>query len=84
MYSIFSQCSKKTAADFFAQSGSRQCAKMKIVIVGSTGRVGSNLLKSALEKGHDVLAIARHPENIKVTHDNLQVCIFCLFCLYHT
>lgn len=46
---------------------------MKIVVIGSTGRVGSNLLRSALEKGHEVLAIARHPENIKVQHDNLQI-----------
>ena len=46
---------------------------MKIVIFGATGRVGSNLLRLALDKGHEVLAIARHPENIKVKHDNLQV-----------
>ena len=46
---------------------------MKIVIFGATGRIGSNLLRSALDKGHEVLAIARHPENIKVKHDNLQV-----------
>ena len=48
---------------------------MKIVIFGATGRIGSNLLRSALDKGHEVLAIARHPENIKVKHDNLQVSI---------
>ena len=49
---------------------------MKIVILGPTGRVGSNLLGAALEKGHEVLAIARHPEKIKMKHDNLQVCVF--------
>ena len=47
--------------------------KMKIVIVGCTGHIGSHLLKSLLEKGHEVLAIARHPERIKVKNDNLQV-----------
>ena len=47
---------------------------MKIVLLGATGRVGSNLLRSALDKGHEVLAIARHPENIKTKHENLQVC----------
>ena len=46
--------------------------RMKLVIFGATGRIGSNLLRSALDKGHEVLAIARHPENIKVKHDNLQ------------
>ena len=43
------------------------------MIFGATGNVGSNLLRSALDKGHEVLAIARHPENIPVKHDNLQV-----------
>ena len=43
------------------------------MIFGATGNVGSNLFRSALDKGHEVLAIARHPENIKVKHDNLQV-----------
>ena len=52
---------------------------MKIVLLGATGRVGSNLLKSALDKGHEVLAIARHPENIKTKHDKLQVCVF-IYC----
>ena len=55
---------------------------MKLVIFGATGRIGSNLLRSALDKGHEVLAIARHPENIKVKHDNLQVSIVIVFFLY--
>ena len=53
---------------------------MKIVIVGCTGHIGSHLLKSLLEKGHEVLAIARHPERIKVKNDNLQVSFLCEQC----
>ena len=55
------------------QNKHREGEKMKIVIVGCTGNIGRHLLKSLLEKGHEVLAIARHPERIKVKNDNLQV-----------
>ncbi|RRB01069.1 NAD(P)-dependent oxidoreductase [Larkinella rosea] len=35
---------------------------MKIALIGSTGYVGSHLLKEALHRGYDVTAIARNPE----------------------
>lgn len=35
---------------------------MKIVLLGATGFVGSALMKEALDRGHTVTAIARHPE----------------------
>ncbi len=38
---------------------------MKIALIGATGFVGSAVLKEALERGHEVTAIARHPEKIK-------------------
>jgi putative NADH-flavin reductase len=34
---------------------------MKIVLLGATGFVGSALMKEALDRGHTVTAIARHP-----------------------
>ena len=37
---------------------------MKIVLLGATGFVGSALLKEALNRGHIVTAIARHPETL--------------------
>ena len=37
---------------------------MKIVLLGATGFVGSALLKEALDRGHVVTAIARHPETL--------------------
>ena len=37
---------------------------MKIVLLGATGFVGSALLKEALDRGHIVTAIARHPETL--------------------
>lgn len=40
---------------------------MKLFVVGSTGRVATELLKQLVAKGHTVLAGARQPENIAVT-----------------
>lgn len=37
---------------------------MKIAIIGATGFVGSAILQEALERGHEVTAIVRHPEKL--------------------
>jgi putative NADH-flavin reductase len=37
---------------------------MKIAITGATGFVGSNILKEALDRGHEVTAIARHLDKL--------------------
>jgi len=39
---------------------------MKIALIGATGFVGSALLKELTDRGHDVTAIARHPEKLAV------------------
>jgi putative NADH-flavin reductase len=44
---------------------------MKIAIVGGTGFVGSKLVSEALRRGHEVTAIARHPEKLPV-HEKLN------------
>lgn len=38
---------------------------MKIALLGATGFVGSALLKEALDRGHMVTAIVRHPEKLE-------------------
>ena len=38
---------------------------MKVGLLGATGFVGSALLKEALDRGHMVTAIVRHPENLE-------------------
>jgi uncharacterized protein len=38
---------------------------MKIAVIGATGFVGSALLKEALDRGHEVTAIVRHPEKLQ-------------------
>jgi len=37
---------------------------MKIALIGATGQVGSRLLGEALERGHQVTAIARNPASL--------------------
>jgi uncharacterized protein len=38
---------------------------MKVALIGATGFVGSALLKEALNRGHIVTAIVRHPERLE-------------------
>ena len=44
---------------------------MKIALIGATGFVGSAILKEALDRGHEVTAIARHPEKLE-SHPRLH------------
>ncbi|MDB5110589.1 MAG: NAD(P)-dependent oxidoreductase [Mucilaginibacter sp.] len=46
---------------------------MNIAIIGASGFVGSHLLKEALLRGHKVLAIGRHPENIANKNERLTI-----------
>jgi putative NADH-flavin reductase len=46
---------------------------MKILILGSTGGTGRQLVAQALERGHLVTAFARIPGKIRTRHDNLKV-----------
>lgn len=47
---------------------------MKIAFLGATGRVGSAVLKRALDDGHEVCALVRDPEKI-TAHKNLTVIV---------
>lgn len=37
---------------------------MKVALIGSTGHVGARILDELLSRGHQVTAIARHPEKV--------------------
>ena len=37
---------------------------MRIALIGATGFVGSAILKEALDRGHEVTAIVRHPDKL--------------------
>lgn len=44
---------------------------MKIALIGATGYVGSAILKEALDRGHEVTAIARDPDKLQ-SHAKLR------------
>ncbi|MET9505520.1 NAD(P)-binding oxidoreductase [Streptomyces sp. NPDC006622] len=47
---------------------------MKIAVLGSTGQTGRLVLAHALERGHDVIALARRPEQVEApASGNLRV-----------
>jgi putative NADH-flavin reductase len=46
---------------------------MKVAIIGASGFIGSALLDEALNRGHQVTAIVRHPEKIKLDNPDLTV-----------
>jgi hypothetical protein len=45
----------------------------KIVLIGASGFVGSAILNEALERGHKVTGVVRHPERITTVNKNLVV-----------
>ncbi|WP_214070845.1 NAD(P)-dependent oxidoreductase [Mucilaginibacter sp. dw_454] len=46
---------------------------MKIAVFGASGRIGSRIVQEALNRGHDVTAIVRHPQDYTLLHDHLKV-----------
>lgn len=46
---------------------------MKIAVVAASGRIGSRIVNEALDRGHDVTAVVRHPE--KVTTQNARLTV---------
>ncbi|MBP2111459.1 NAD(P)-dependent oxidoreductase [Paenibacillus silagei] len=46
---------------------------MNILILGATGRVGSNIVTHALQDGHHVKVLVRTPEKVHPLHANLTI-----------
>ncbi|TSI02561.1 NAD(P)-dependent oxidoreductase [Lysinibacillus sp. BW-2-10] len=46
---------------------------MNILILGATGRVGSQIVTYALQDGHHVTLLVRTPEKIQINHENLTI-----------
>ena len=44
---------------------------MKILVSGATGNVGRLVVEQALARGHEVVALARKPQNLQLDHPNL-------------
>jgi uncharacterized protein len=45
----------------------------KIVLIGASGFIGSAILNEALDRGHNVIAVVRHPDRIKTVNKHLIV-----------
>jgi len=56
--------SRSAAARTRRSEGVQRSEKMKIALIGASGFVGTALLKEALDRGHEVTANVRHPENL--------------------
>jgi uncharacterized protein YbjT (DUF2867 family) len=46
---------------------------MKLIIFGSTGSIGRQLVRQGLEHGHLVTAFTRAPSKLDIRHDNLKI-----------
>ena len=46
---------------------------MKIAVFGSTGKTGREVVRQALDCGYAVIAYARNPKKLDMTHTNLSV-----------
>ena len=46
---------------------------MKLIVFGSTGGIGRNIVQQALDEGHEVTAIARTPSKLGIEHSNLTI-----------
>lgn len=45
---------------------------MKIAVFGAGGGTGGEIVKQALDQGHEVTAIVRKPEQLKQRHERLR------------
>ena len=46
---------------------------MRIAVFGATGKLGHYFVKAALDKGHSIVAYARSPDKLKISHDSLEI-----------
>ena len=46
---------------------------MKIAVIGAAGRTGRQVVRQGLDRGHEVVAIARSPEKLGIDGDRLTV-----------
>ncbi|WP_123041076.1 NAD(P)-dependent oxidoreductase [Cohnella candidum] len=46
---------------------------MNLLILGATGRVGSQIVTHALHDGHQVTVLVRTPEKIQINNENLSI-----------
>jgi uncharacterized protein YbjT (DUF2867 family) len=60
---------RKTAKPISRGWGNR----LRVLVIGATGGTGRQLVRQALEQGHQVTAFVRKPKKLKIEHANLRV-----------
>lgn len=45
---------------------------MRILILGATGGLGKQVVRQALDQGHEVTVLVRHPDKLGISHHNLR------------
>ncbi len=60
-------------AGFGHAGGAAGSDRLKILVYGASGKVGSHVVDEALDRGHFVTAVSRDPSRITLIHDNLSL-----------
>src|SRR3954447_8264492 len=45
---------------------------MRLAVLGASGRTGRHVVRQALDRGHDVVALARHSASLSSSHRRLR------------
>ncbi len=46
---------------------------MKLALIGATGNIGAKILREAANRGHEITAIVRNPENMPTNDSPVRV-----------
>jgi putative NADH-flavin reductase len=46
---------------------------MNITLLGATGKLGQEILKQALDQGHNIKALVRNPTKLAIQHERLEI-----------
>ncbi|WP_376797068.1 NAD(P)-dependent oxidoreductase [Thermogemmatispora sp.] len=46
---------------------------MKLIVFGATGNIGQRIIQEALNRGHEVKGVARHPERLALSHPRFSL-----------